>query len=225
MLAVAYYRVSTERQGVDGFGIAAQRETVRSVCRDREWEIVEEIYEVASGTDNARTEMNRAISLSQDRGAILVVSKVDRLTRSVAFMNMLTDTQVRVFACDSMLSNDTAQGVLKLRQLAELAELEGLQTSDRTKEALAQARARGVKLGGYRGGPSPTHEHRARSVEVRQKSADAFALSMAPTLLPLRSAGLSLNGIARHLNEIQIPTRTGKRWQAITVRNVLERLD
>jgi DNA invertase Pin-like site-specific DNA recombinase len=222
---IAYYRVSTGRQGKSGLGLEAQREAVKVYLNGGDWTIVDEYTEVESGKNADRPALEKALAAARLHRASLVVSKVDRLTRSVAFLSRLLEAGVDVRFAD-LPQIEGATGRFMLQQMVAVAELEAGMISDRTKKALAAAKRRGVKLGGNRG-VKPTAKMRALSTAALQQRADARAADIAPTIKSLQEAGAtSLRAIAAGLNDRGIPTARGSgQWTATQVLRVLERLD
>jgi DNA invertase Pin-like site-specific DNA recombinase len=147
---LAYYRVSTQRQGKSGLGIEAQRQAVATYLNGGNWRIVGEFVEVESGRRPDRPELDKALAAARVRQVPLVVAKVDRLTRSVASLSALLEAGVDVRFAD-LPAIEGATGKFLLQQMAAVAELEAGMISARTKAALAAAKRRGVKLGGDRG--------------------------------------------------------------------------
>jgi DNA invertase Pin-like site-specific DNA recombinase len=223
---VAYYRVSTARQGRSGLGIDAQRQAVETYLDGGRWRIVGEYIEVESGRRVDRPELEKALAAARLHKAALVVAKVDRLTRSVAFLSRLLEAGIDVRFCD-LPQIEGPTGRFMLQQLVAVAELEAGLISARTKAALAQAKRRGVKLGGFRAGARLTAKARARGREVRRAKADARAADIGPTIAEITQAGIvSLAGIADALNDRGIPTlHGGSKWSAVQVGRILERLD
>jgi DNA invertase Pin-like site-specific DNA recombinase len=220
---VAYYRVSTGRQGKSGLGLEAQRAAVATYLNGGDWTISDEFTEVESGKNPDRPALEQALAAARLHRAALVVSKVDRLTRSVAFLSRLLEAGVDVRFAD-LPQIEGATGRFMLQQMVAVAELEAGMISARTKAALAQARKRGVVLGGNRG-VKPTAKMRARSTAVKQQRADARAADIAPTIRNLQAAGAtSLRAIAAGLNAKGIPTARGRgAWRAVQVDRVLKR--
>jgi DNA invertase Pin-like site-specific DNA recombinase len=222
---VAYYRVSTARQGRSGLGLDAQVAAVRAYLNGGEWHLVGEFTEVESGRRHARPELDRALKLAQLHRVPLVVAKVDRLTRSAAFLQRLLDSEVEILFCD-LPKIEGPTGRFLLRQMASVAELEADMISARTKGALAAARKRGKKLGGKRR-TKLTDDARAAGREVIAERARRQAANMADTINTIRAAGVTtLQGIADELNRRAIPTAAGRpgEWQAVQVRRVLARM-
>jgi DNA invertase Pin-like site-specific DNA recombinase len=237
---VCYYRVSTGRQGKSGLGLDAQRQAVETYLNGGDWQIVEEFTEVESGKNSDRPALDRALAAARLHRAAVVVSKVDRLTRSVAFLSRLLEAGVDVRFAD-LPQIDGATGRFLLQQMVAVAELEAGMISARTKAALAQARKRGVKLGGrrrkvtgidargkkiYGDVVAGSVSARSKAVAALQERADARAADIAPTIRKLQAAGhTSLRAIAAKLNEAGIPTARGQgTWSAIQVARVLERI-
>jgi DNA invertase Pin-like site-specific DNA recombinase len=222
---VCYYRVSTGRQGKSGLGLEAQRAAVATYLNGGDWQIADEYTEVESGKNSDRPALEKALAAARLHRASLVVSKVDRLTRSVAFLSRLLEAGVDVRFAD-LPQIEGATGRFMLQQMVAVAELEAGMISARTKAALAAAKRRGKKLGGNRG-VKPTAKMRARSTAVIQQRADARAADLAPTVKALQAAGAtSLRAIATKLNEAGIPTARGQgTWSAVQVARVLERVD
>jgi DNA invertase Pin-like site-specific DNA recombinase len=218
MRAVAYYRVSTDKQGRSGLGLEAQREAVRRFLGN-DYPPVREFKEVESGKRTDRPELAKAVEFAKLHKAALVVAKVDRLARNVAFLETILASGVEVVFCD-LPSVQGAMGRFIIQQMAAVAQLEAGLVSERTKAALQAAKARGVKLGGFRG----VKVDPSLGTEARQQQARAQAKAIAPTIAEIRAAGfVSLNGIAQQLNARGIPSPRGGKWQAVSVSRVLER--
>ena len=222
---VAYYRVSTGRQGKSGLGLEAQREAVKVYLNGGDWTIVGEYTEVESGKNADRPALEKALAAARMHRASLVVSKVDRLTRSVAFLSRLLEAGVDVRFAD-LPQIEGATGRFLLQQMVAVAGLEAGMISARTKAALAAAKKRGAKLGGNRG-VTPTAKMRKLSTAALQKRADERAADIAPAIKALQEAGkTSLRAIADGLNAQNIPTSRGNGdWTAPQVMRVLERPD
>lgn len=221
MQFVAYYRVSTARQGKSGLGLDAQKSAVASYVLGQGGEVVSEFTEAESGKNNERPELQRAIAEAKRLGAVLLIAKLDRLARNVAFISNLLESGVEVTAADMPEANR-----FMLHVMAAVAEHEGQAISERTKAALAAAKARGVKLGWAIPSRRDEQKRAARnSMAARKAKADNFAANVMPIIRELQGQGLSLRGIARALNARGVKTARGKQWQAVTVRNVLARAD
>jgi DNA invertase Pin-like site-specific DNA recombinase len=221
---VAYYRVSTDKQGRSGLGLEAQRAAVAAYLNGGEWKIIAEFTEIESGRRSDRPELARALAKARVHGAPLVVAKVDRLTRSVGFLSRLLEAGVDVrFADLPQIEGPT--GRFMIQQMASVAELEAGLISKRTRDALAAAKARGQKLGGDRGARLTAGARRA-GVEARQRIAAGRARDLEPVIAEIRGQGiLTLTGIAEVLNDRGIPTARRKgRWSAMQVARLLGRI-
>jgi DNA invertase Pin-like site-specific DNA recombinase len=146
---VAYERVSTKRQGASGLGLEAQRKAIDDFVASRGAEVIARFTEVESGKLADRPELGKALHLAKVTGAVLLIAKLDRLSRNAAFLLTLRDSGVRFVAADMPEANDLTVGIMAL-----VAEQEREAITRRTKEALAAARARGVKLGNPNGAAS-----------------------------------------------------------------------
>jgi DNA invertase Pin-like site-specific DNA recombinase len=175
---IAYYRVSTDRQGKSGLGLEAQRQAVTTYLNGGDWKIIAEFTEVESGKRADRPQLDAALKAARLHRAAIVVSKVDRLTRSVAFLSRLLEANVDVrFADLPQIEGPT--GRFMLQQMASVAELEAGMISKRTKDALAAAKRRGTKLGGYRG-VDPSKKARKLATESLQARAASRAARHRP---------------------------------------------
>jgi DNA invertase Pin-like site-specific DNA recombinase len=219
---VAYYRVSTQKQGRSGLGLEAQKRAVRDHLNGGDWRLVDEHTEVESGKRSDRPKLAAALAACRVHGATLIIAKLDRLARNVHFISGLMESKVDFVAVDFPQANR-----LTVHILAAVAKHEAKAISDRTKAALAAARRRGAKLGGVREGHKPfTAKARALGPKVMAARARDRAADLGPTVAALQSAGAtSLRAIAAELNARRIPTASGTgTWQAQQVRRVLARL-
>jgi DNA invertase Pin-like site-specific DNA recombinase len=219
---IGYLRVSTSKQGSSGLGLEAQRESIHAYMNGGDWQLLQEFVEVESGKKDDRTQLRLALEACKRKGAALVIAKLDRLSRDVAFIANLMKSGVDFVACDFPQANK-----LTIHLLAAVAEHEREMCSKRTKEALAAAKARGVKLGTPDNlKPAIAKKGRVMGVEAIKEKADSFADAVCPTLIGYLEEGLSLNAIARKLNEEGVLTARGKAgsWTARTVKNVLDRV-
>ena len=194
---VAYERVSTARQGASGLGLEAQRKVIEDFAASRDADVLARFTEVESGRKANRPELAKALHLAKVTGATLVIAKLGRLSRNAAFLLALRDSGVRFMAVDMPEANDLTVGILAL-----VAQAEREAISRRTKEALAIAKARGVKLGNPNGAESLRRAGKG-GVALRAKvstNAEAFAADLAPVLGDIRAAGhTSLRAIAAEL--------------------------
>jgi len=220
---VAYERVSTARQGKSGLGLEAQRRAIDDFAVSRGAEVVGRFTEVESGRRNDRPELEAALSIARLTGATLVIAKLDRLSRNAAFLLTLRDSGVQFLACDMPEANDLTVGIMAL-----VAQQEREAISRRTKEALAAAKARGVKLGNPNGaGALRRAGHGGAPLrDVVTRNADRHAAGLADVIKSLHREGhISLRAIAGELNRRGILTRREGRWHVSTVRNLLRRLE
>jgi DNA invertase Pin-like site-specific DNA recombinase len=216
---VAYYRVSTVKQGRSGLGLEAQRKAVADYLNGGDWELIGEFVEVESGKLDARPQLRQALATCELTGASLVVAKLDRLSRNVAFLAALQDSGARFVAADLPEANE-----LTIHIMAAVAQAERKAISRRTREALAAAKARGTKLGGARGNLEDLRKGPQASASVRSASARDRALKVAAQIEALRAAGAtSLRQVAAGLNSAGITTPRGGRWHAAQVKSVMER--
>lgn len=211
---VAYYRVSSGIQERSGLGLDAQRATVRQYA-DPLGAIIEEFTEIESGSVHERPQLHAALAACRRRGAVLLIAKLDRLARSVSLVSSLMDGNVRFIACDMPEANR-----LTLHLLAAVAEHEREMISQRTKAALAIAKARGVKLGNPRAAVIAR-----QAAQQAQASADRFARQLAPLVIGLQAQGIhGPRALARELNARSVKTRGGGLWHASTAANLLKRI-
>ena len=219
---VAYYRVSTAKQGRSGLGLEAQQEAVRSYLNGGAWQLVDEVIEVESGKRNDRPKLAEALRLCRLHGATLIIAKLDRLARNVAFISNLMESGVEFTAVDFPQANR-----LTVHILAAVAEHEAKAISTRTKDALAAAKARGKRLGGDRGNlPAVAKEGAKASVAARIAKAGGRAADLAPIIEELKGAGaVSLRQIAAGLNAKGIRAARGGAWSAVQVQRVMRRAE
>ncbi|MET4371039.1 DNA invertase Pin-like site-specific DNA recombinase [Bradyrhizobium sp. LB12.1] len=214
---VAYYRVSTQRQGRSGLGLAAQRQAViESLCG--RGELVSEYTEIESGRRTDRPRLAEALAACRLHRATLIIAKLDRLARNVAFVSNLMDSETEFEAVDFPQANR-----LTIHILAAVAENEAQAISQRTRAALAAAKARGTRLGGFRG-RAGTCNDLAKARAARTGKANRRASDLAPLIQAIRSDGETSAGkLAGALNERGITAPRGGTWCAAQVRRVLTR--
>src|SRR6516164_367158 len=204
---VAYYRVSTDRQGRSGLGLEAQQAAVRGYLGSVA--PMAEITEIETGKRNDRPELDRALALCRKRKARLVIAKLDRLSRNLAFIAALMDSGVEFVAVDNPHATR-----LTLHILAAVAEHEREMIAARTKAALQAAKARGIRLG-RNGADRLAPANRAGAIER--------ARQLAPVLAELKSAGMSARQMAAELTARGIATPGGGRWYAQSVLRMVDR--
>ena len=211
---VAYYRVSTDEQERSGLGLDAQRKAVIDFINGGAANLIAEFTEIESGKRNDRPQLAEALKLCRKEKAVLVIAKLDRLARNVAFISNLMESGVDFQAVDMPDANR-----LTVHILAAVAEHEREMISQRTKAALQAAKARGVKLGS----PDPG-KGSAIGVAANKGKADRFAANVVPIIREIEASGVTSNlGIAKALNARGIPTARGGQWYDSTVKNVLNR--
>lgn len=209
---VTYIRVSTARQGASGLGLEAQRESVRQYLSGRE--VLREFVEIESGRRADRPELMKALALAKSKGAILLVAKLDRLSRSVAFVSALMEAGVMFKACDMPEADEFTVNIL-----AAVARREARLISERTRDALAAAKRRGVVLGAT--GPA----NLKRNLEERKAAADAFAARLSREIRGMQAEGMTVAAMVRELNQKGITTARGGQWKQVQLSRVIARLD
>lgn len=225
MEAIAYYRVSTARQGESGYGMEAQKVAVAGLLQRLGHTLAGELTEVESGRKSSRPQLAAALTEARKRGALLVVAKLDRLARDVELISSLVKEAERngfgglLFADFPDVDPTTPEGELFIHQMAAFAQFEARRISQRTKAGLAVAKSRGVKLGGARGGQRVANE-------ARQQQAVEAAERLRGILAPMASGGASLPAMAAALQTAGVKTTTGKAtWAPMQVKRALERLE
>jgi DNA invertase Pin-like site-specific DNA recombinase len=201
---------------------AAQRQAIEGHAEQRGATIIARFTEVESGRNPDRPELGRALHLAKVTGATLVIAKLDRLSRNAAFLLTLRDSGVRFVAVDMPEANDLTVGIMAL-----VAQQEREVISKRTKEALAVAKARGVRLGNPNGAASLRRAGKGGAPlrAAIARNADRHARDLAPVIEDIRAGGaIGLRAIAAELNERGMLTRRGGRWHVSTVMNLLDRL-
>jgi len=214
MQFVAYYRVSTQKQGRSGLGLEAQRDAVGRHLKTTGGKLVASYQEIESGTNNDRPELKEAVALAKKRKATLIVAKLDRLGRKASYiLRLIDESGVNFHICD-MPDADK----LTITILAAIAEREALNTSQRTKAALAVKKAQGVKLGNPR-----IEEARAKAIKVIKAGKQARAEKVIGIIEELQTKAHvgTLAGLAECLNLRGIPTPRNGRWTATSVRRVM----
>ena len=227
---IVYLRVSTKKQGKSGLGLEAQREAAAKYVAARGGVVVAEYVEVESGKNTDRQKLAKAISRAKRSKATLVFAKLDRLARNAGFLltlrDQLTAAGVSTVFCDYPNANELTIGIM-----AVVAQDEARAISQRTKDALAAAKARGVKLGSAREGHWEGKEHIRReaaakgnkaSAKARKEQAAEAYMDLIDVIEAKRESGLSLASIAAELNAEGYVTRRGKPFKAMTVSRVLK---
>ncbi|WP_029728746.1 recombinase family protein [Sphingomonas sp. UNC305MFCol5.2] len=218
MRTINYYRVSTAKQGRSGLGLEAQRAAIDAFCSARGCEPLGEYIEVESGKRDDRPELAKALHHAKVTGGTLVIAKLDRLSRNLAFLAALQDAGTKFLAADMPEANE-----LTIHIMAAMAQAERKAISKRTKEALAAAKARGQKLGNPMGAKAfGAYQGNGAAVDAIKAKAKAFAADVMPIIHAIRSEGhTSLRAIASELNSRGIVTARGGRWAAQSVSDVI----
>jgi DNA invertase Pin-like site-specific DNA recombinase len=210
--AVAYYRVSTKRQEESGLGLEAQKKAVFYYAKATGLKIVQEFTETESGKNSKRPKLKLALRQCRKQNALLVIAKLDRLARNVAFISALMESKIDFVAVDNPSANDFIKHVT-----AAWAQYERVEISNRTKAALAAAKAKGVKLGA----------NANRLAQINKERSEDFVRRMQPIIETLRDEGItSIRKIAEELKCRRIKTFRGRyKWQRTSVYNLLLKLN
>jgi DNA invertase Pin-like site-specific DNA recombinase len=208
---IGYYRVSTDRQGKSGLGLDAQRADIHRYAIASGGELIAEFVEVESGRLNSRPILAEAMAACKKHKATLVIAKLDRLARNVSFVSSILDSRVQFVACDAPHADRTF-----LQILSVFAEHEARMISQRTKAALAAAKARGVILG----------RHGKILAEQNRADADTFAWEMQPHIAAAVADGaVTLKDVAHFLDRAGLRTREGAKWGPTNVQRTMLRLN
>jgi DNA invertase Pin-like site-specific DNA recombinase len=213
---VAYYRVSTAKQGKSGLGLDAQRKAVRDYLNGGNWQpLAAEYTEVESGKRTVnRPQLAAALAACKKLKAKLIVAKLDRLSRNLAFTAALMESGIEFVACDMPIANK-----LTIHILAAVAQHERELISQRTKAALAEAKKRGTKLGGPKAA-----EAGAIGAAKNRENADQFAANTLPVIREIQASGITtLRGIAKVLDVRGVRSARGTPWSPVAVSNIIKR--
>jgi DNA invertase Pin-like site-specific DNA recombinase len=209
---VAYFRVSTDKQGKSGLGLEAQRNAVLDYLNGGRWSLVQEFVEVESGKHSDRPQLTAALAACKKHKAKLVIAKLDRLSRNLAFIATLMESGVEFVAVDNPHATK-----LTVHILAAVAEHEREMISERTRAALRAAKARGTQLGNPRLAVAAK-----RGVAALKANARQFAANVLPIIEEIERTGItSHNAIAGKLNERNVKTARGGKWTHVQVGAVL----
>jgi DNA invertase Pin-like site-specific DNA recombinase len=221
---VAYYRVSTTRQGESGLGLDAQRLRIQQLAADRGAVLVGEFTEVESGRKNHRPVLAQALAEARRLRAAVVVAKLDRLARDAEFVLRLSrEAEANGLAgflfCDlPEIDATTSAGRLILSVMASVAEFESRRISERTREAMQQARGRGVRFGA-------AMPQVAAANDARRQQAREAAERLRGVLAPMAASGASLRAMGAALEAAGVQTSGGgSRWSAVQVSRAVQRL-
>lgn len=211
--AIAYYRVSRKRQEISGLSFEAQQKAVSDFAAAWEFKVIEEYQERRTGMKTGNPALSAALLQCRKQDAVLLIAKLDRLKRNVAFIATLMESRVPFLVVEQPHAEE-----FTLHILAAVAQKEGKDISKRTKDALAAAKRRGTELGKF-----GRYVLSKRNRELSQ----AFALKMQPTIARLVNNGFkSTRAIMNELNRLQIPTyrNDGSRWHLSTVHKIMEQI-
>jgi DNA invertase Pin-like site-specific DNA recombinase len=215
---IAYRRVSTDRQGKSGLGLAAQTSLIENFAQMKGTTVAATYEDIESGGNDDRRELARAIEHAKRIGGVLVVATLDRLSRDLAFIANLMKSGLE-FRCADMPTAST----FELHIRAAIGEEERRKISERTRLALCAAKAKGVVLGGYRG-VAPSQAATAKGHAAQALAADARARALAPIISELRAEGHNtLDRIARALTHRGITSPRGGKWSPIAVSRIERR--
>ncbi|MDD2722999.1 MAG: recombinase family protein [Methylovulum sp.] len=213
---IAYHRVSTQKQGLSGLGLEAQKQTVLTYLNGGNWELVQEFLEVETGKGadalDRRPQLKAAIDACKKQKATLIIAKLDRLARNVHFISGLIESGVDFVCADMPQANK-----VMLQMYSVMAEWERDQISARTKAALQTAKARGVVLG------ASGMANLKPNIEARQKSADEFANKLKGMIEGMKAQGLSQRAMLGELNGLGIKTAKGGEWSLVQLQRVMAR--
>jgi len=210
MKYVAYYRVSTKKQGQSGLGLDAQKMQVHSFTKGCTDCILAEFTEIESGKVDDRTELKKAMAMAKAEGAVLLIAKLDRLSRNAGFIFALRDSGVQFVCADMPEANTLTIGIF-----AVMAQHEREIISSRTKAGLQAAKARGTKLGTP---ANLTKKARVKAVKVRTEKAKAGNMQAAELIKLYRSNGLTYRAIVEKLNASGYKTNRGNKWALSSVK-------
>jgi DNA invertase Pin-like site-specific DNA recombinase len=221
-LAVGLIRVSTAEQGNSGLGLEAQQASIRTFVASQGWTLVAEYSDIASGKDDRRAGFQAALARCRQLDAVLVAARLDRITRRAHTLSQLLEDGISIRAADMPNADD-----LMLRIYAAMAQKERELISERTKAALAAAKARGKVLGGDRGYRPSRGPDVVAARQARQLGAQRTAHRLALEVEALREEGIASHaGLARALNARGVPTpKAAARWTHTTVGRLLLRAD
>ncbi len=214
---IAYYRVSTQKQGQSGLGLEAQKQTVLNYLNGGQWELMQEFTEIETGKGAdalaKRPQLKAAIEAAKKQKATLIIAKLDRLARNVHFVTGLLETGVDFVAADMPQANK-----VMIQMHAVMSEWERDQISARTKAALAAAKVRGVVLG------VAGAANLRPNVEQRQQAADEFAEGLKITIDGYKAQNLTQRAMVAELNKTGIKTARGGAWSLVQLQRVMARI-
>lgn len=215
MKFIAYYRVSTEKQGKSGLGLEAQRESVLKHVEHEGGTLIAEYSDVISGASETREQLDAALRRCEREKATLIISKLDRLARQLSFLAKFIESKVPLVVAELPHANK-----MLLQMMAVFAEAERDMVSQRTKDALAAAKKRGVVLGNPK-----LAEARVSATQARKRKADEFASKYCYDVLRWRDKGHTLAAIAERLNDMNRQGPRGGKWYPKSVSNLVTRCE
>ena len=214
---IAYHRVSTQKQGLSGLGLEAQKQSVLNYLNGGNWELIQEFVEVETGKGadalDRRPKLKAAIDACKKQKATLIIAKLDRLARNVHFISGLLETGVDFVCADMPQANK-----VMLQMYSVMAEWERDQISKRTKDALAAAKARGVVLG------AAGAANLKPNIEARQQAANDFTGKLRGIIEGMKARGLTQRAMCDELNSLGVKTAKGGEWGLIQLQRVMKRL-
>ncbi|ALO42512.1 recombinase family protein [Pseudoalteromonas phenolica] len=214
---IAYYRVSTQRQGQSGLGLESQQSIVSDYIQRQDGTLLHQYTEIESGKNNNRPQLTQALQHCQLTNSTLIVSKLDRLSRDLHFLSSVMKSNIKFICCDQPNS-----GPLVLQVLAAVAEQERRSISSRTKQALQAAKNRGKKLGN----PNLNKVRNTCSKKAQAKfieNTEKYQNAIFPVIKSIQERDITtLAAIANELNKLGFKSRTGKQFYPATVRNILK---
>jgi len=214
---VAYYRVSTQKQGQSGLGLEAQEQAVMNYLNGGEWELLEGFIEIETGKGSdaldRRPQLKAAMGTCKKYKATLIIAKLDRLARNNHFIAGLLESGIDFICADMPQANK-----VMLQMYSVMAEWERDQISTRTKAALQAAKVRGVILG------ATGMANLKPNIEARQQAADAFANNLKGTIEGMKVRRLTQRSMCAELNQLGIKTAKGGEWSLIQLQRVIARL-
>lgn len=215
---IAYYRVSTKKQGISGLGLDAQRTTVNYFINNETDKIIMEYTDVESGKNDKRPELNKAIDQARLNNATLLIAKLDRLSRNAAFIFTLRDSKIDFVCADMPNANSVTIGIM-----AVLAQDERERISQRTKAALQELKKKGKHLGS----PSNLSKDailKGKEIRIRNAIADTNNKKAIALINSMRNQRISFYKITKELNIAGFKTRRGNNFTQVQVQRLNERL-
>ena len=219
MKYVVYYRVSTKRQGLSGLGLDAQRTIVLNYLRKDISCVVDEYTEVETGKSTNRPELNKALECCKQNNATLIVAKLDRLARNLHFITNLQNANVDFICCDMPTANR-----LTIHIISAIAENEALLISQRTKQALAEKKKQGIKLGNpYNNGLTSENIAKGRSIRTENAFNDESNKKAGMLILSMRNNGAKWSEIVKQLNDNGFRTRQNHNFDITRIKRLYNR--